>query len=106
MNWLKKTLARWVDDGHEILDLEFDRRHRHDELRKGCVVQELDHSPDSDPTMNFKVYNANGGKVVEFRQYDRVNDRSVNQLYIIPEDRDFGDSIKHIAMLHLLSTQK
>lgn len=100
MRWLKKTLARWVNDGNDILD------EWNSESYGGNMLVEERNSPDCDPTMNFKVYNADGGKIVEFRQYDRASDRSTNRLYIIPEDKDFGDGIKHIAMMHLLSTQK
>jgi len=52
----------------------------------------------SDPTMRFKVYNARGGKIVEFTRYDRQKDRNEHDLYIIRNDEDFGERIAKIAM--------
>lgn len=87
MRWIKRKILKWASDD--------------DAVSGGCYRD--DSSPESEPTMNFKIYNANGGKIVEFRQYDRKNDTLVNKLYIIDENADFGDSIKKIAMIHLMS---
>jgi hypothetical protein len=56
----------------------------------------------SDPTLQFKIYNAVGGKVVEFSRYDRQKDRSYHDIYIIGKDEDFGAKIAKIAMLESL----
>jgi hypothetical protein len=56
----------------------------------------------SDPTLQFKIYNAIGGKVVEFSRYDRHKDRQFHDIYIIGKDEDFGTKIAKIAMLEVL----
>jgi hypothetical protein len=56
----------------------------------------------SDPTLQFKVYNAVGGKVVEFSRYDRKQDRAFHDIYIIGKDEDFGAKIAKIAMMETL----
>jgi hypothetical protein len=56
----------------------------------------------SDPTLQFKVYNAIGGKVVEFSRYDRQKDRQFHDIYIIGKDEDFGEKMAKIAMLEVL----
>ncbi len=56
-------------------------------------------SIDSEPVLNFKVYSAIGGKVVEFRRYDRKSDRNEGTTYIITNDQDFGDRIAKIATM-------
>jgi hypothetical protein len=54
--------------------------------------------------IQFTVYNANGGRVIETRRYDRKTDRSSNGLYIITSEQDFGKEIdKIITMEHLKS---
>jgi hypothetical protein len=55
-----------------------------------------------DPVLNFKVYSAVGGKVVEFRRYDRKSDRNDTTTYIITNDQDFGERIAKIAMIENL----
>jgi hypothetical protein len=48
------------------------------------------------------VFNAVGGKVVEFRRYDRKSDRNDSTTYIITNDQDFGERIAKIAMMENL----
>jgi hypothetical protein len=46
--------------------------------------------------MNFIVYSATGGKVIEFRTYDPRTDRSVNTLYVITDKEDLGEELGQI----------
>lgn len=46
--------------------------------------------------IQFTVYIANGGRVVETRRYDRKTDRSTNGLYVITNDQDFGRELDKI----------
>ncbi len=56
----------------------------------------------SEPVLTFTIYNAIGGKLVEFRYHDRKNDRISTQMYIIGKDEDFGEKIAKIATLETL----
>jgi hypothetical protein len=50
----------------------------------------------------FTVYNANGGRVVETRRYDKKTDRNTNGLYVINNDADFGKEIDKIITMESL----
>lgn len=52
--------------------------------------------------IHFTVYNANGGRVVETRRYDKKTDRSTNGLYVITSDQDFGHEIDKIITMEAL----
>jgi hypothetical protein len=52
--------------------------------------------------IQFTVYTANGGRVVETRRYDRKTDRSSNGLYVITGDQDFGKEIDKIITMEAL----
>ena len=52
--------------------------------------------------MNFTVYRANGGHVIEYRQYDRHKDRSDNKLHIITDDKDIGEELGKIITFESL----
>jgi len=52
--------------------------------------------------IQFTIYNANGGRVVETRRYDRKTDRSSNGLYIITSDQEFGREIDKIITMESL----
>lgn len=90
MRWIKNKLRNWL--------LEEDRA---DIPQKLIASREVD-CVEGEPVLNFKVYSAVGGKVVEFRHYDRQKDRSFNQTYIITNDQDFGDRIAKIATMESL----
>lgn len=52
--------------------------------------------------IQFTIYNANGGRVVETRRYDRQKDRHSNGLYVITSDQDFGREIDKIITMEAL----
>jgi hypothetical protein len=57
---------------------------------------------EAEPILNFRVFGAVGGQVIEFRRYDRKTDRSDTTTYIITKDQDFGEKISKIANLEML----
>ena len=59
---------------------------------------------DAEPILNFRVFKAVGGRVVEFRRYDRKTDRNDTSTYIITDDEDFGDSIARISTMENLKS--
>ena len=46
--------------------------------------------------MNFTVYRANGGTIIETRKYDRKRDDNNHSLHIITDDKDLGEEIGKI----------
>ena len=92
MSWFKDKLRNWLMSDDSIKPAR---------LRSSNTISiDEDHEHiSSDPTMRFKIYNARGGKIVEFSRYDRQKDRSLHDMYIIRNDEDFGERIGKIAML-------
>lgn len=92
MKWFKKLVASWARQGNnyeEDCKMPINRLSSRDET-SACS---------DDPVLNFKVYSAIGGKVVEFRRYDRQRDRNESTTYIITNDQDFGERISKIATM-------
>jgi hypothetical protein len=52
--------------------------------------------------IQFTVYNASGGRVIETRRYDKKTDRHTNGLYVINNDADFGKEIDKIITMESL----
>ena len=99
MNWFKQMVVKWVRDDWE------NARQKQDcfpstKISSNNAISSRE--VNSDPTLHFKVYNAIGGKVVEFSRYDRHKDRNYHDIYIIGKDEDFGAKIAKIAMLEVL----
>lgn len=95
MNWFKKMVVGWV---HEDWNKSSNMTSSGLQLK---ALEELS-CVESDPVLNFKVYSAVGGKVVEFRRYDRQRDSSNSTTYIITNDQDFGERIAKIATIENL----
>lgn len=98
MNWFKRMVVKWVRE-----DWENARNTEQEDCYptpKNSISGSRDIS--SDPTLQFKVYNAIGGKIVEFNSYDRQTDRTHHQIYIIGKDEDFGEKIAKISTFEVL----
>lgn len=52
--------------------------------------------------MNFSLYRADGGYVIEYRAYDSIKDRRINSLHLITKDENLGERIGQIITLELL----
>ena len=94
MKWLRNKVIKWVrDDWNEVNE-------------KNSIAirsRDFDAAPyEEDPILNFRVFSAVGGQVVEFRRYDRKTDRSDSTTYIIHKDDDFGEKIAKVANLEML----
>ena len=99
MNWLKRMVVKWVRE-------DWDRGSREQDCYASPKISSMNavstRDVNSDPTLQFKIYNAIGGKVVEFSRYDRKADRHHHDIYIIGKNEDFGEKIAKIAMLETL----
>ena len=92
MKWLKRKLRDWVDDAREEPVLVLGIKSRDVEAQM-C---------EAEPILNFRVFSAVGGQVVEFRRYDRKTDRSDTSTYIIHKEDDFGEQISKISTMEML----
>lgn len=52
--------------------------------------------------MRFNLYKASGGFVIETRLYDERNDRNINKLHVITEDKDLGVELGKIITMESL----
>ena len=100
MNWFKRIVVKWVREDWDNVSQEQDCHPIPKLSRSLNTVSTRD--VNSDPTLQFKIYNAIGGKVVEFSRYDRKSDRHYHDIYIIGKNEDFGEKIAKIAMLEAL----
>ena len=64
--------------------------------------QRVSHNYDDDSVISFKVYGANGGKIVEAGRYNDKHDQERIKLYIIDENADFAESLSRIVTMEYL----
>jgi hypothetical protein len=97
MNWLKHKIRDWLNNTQDICISE-----NYASCSPKNTISSNGRCIDSEPTLNFKVYSAVGGKIVEFSRYDPRTDRHERQMYIIGKDDDFGEKIAKISTLEVL----
>jgi hypothetical protein len=101
MNWFKRMIGRWAYEYRDTPDDAPNECYPSTKMSRGNSIG-TGRSIDSEPTLNFKVYSAVGGKIVEFSRYDPKSDRHDRQMYIIGRDEDFGEKIAKISTLEVL----
>lgn len=98
-------LARWLLK-KLIQGSEWEKRQNQPSAINQIKVRDslsIDRSIDQpDRALNFTVYVANGGRVVETRRYDKKTDRHTTGLYVINNDADFGKEIDKIITMEAL----
>ena len=52
--------------------------------------------------LNFTIFSASGGHIVEYRHYDTKSNESINNLHIITSDQDIGERIGQIVTIEIL----
>lgn len=88
--WIKRLLSRGKDDeGFDMNNL----------ISPSRIERGEPHIDQPERAIQFTVYSANGGRVVETRRYDRQKDRNNTGLYIITQDQDFGREIDKIIVM-------
>lgn len=69
-----------------------------EKINRTLSVRDSD-DPDNEKSLNFRVWFANGGRVVQTNRYDRHKDRSSTAMYVITEDQEFGKEIDKIIIV-------
>lgn len=60
---------------------------------------------DTYPDLNFQMFRAENGYVMQVRHQDRKTDRNTINLHVIAEDQDLGTAIAHIITIESLKVQ-
>jgi hypothetical protein len=65
-------------------------------------TRRVEHNYDDETVITFKVYGANGGKIIEAARYDEKRDTEGIRRYVISEDADLADSLAKIVTLEYM----
>lgn len=89
VNWIRRKVIKWVrDDWNEA-----------SKSNSVVAVRDVEHRPEQSPILNFRIYSATNGQILEFSKYDRKTDQHTNTIYIIEKDKDVSDFVaKCISM--------
>jgi hypothetical protein len=95
MKFLKRLVAKWVQEAQE---------ERYSNGKGGILIaKDVDSNTVNDePILNFRIYSAQNGKIIEFHRYDRKTDRSDKSVYIVEKDKDLSEYVNKCLSLELL----
>lgn len=89
MKWLKRRLRNWLNEPNC------------DGSNKVVSIRETDYV-EADPIINFRIFSAQNGKILEFSKYDKAKDRHERSVYIINKDEDVAEKVGKCLSLELL----
>lgn len=89
MKWLYKILNRYYNSDTECNRLQLVRDSHYDRDLKSKNI-------------NFSIYRADGGYVVETIRYEHKTDERHTNLYLINDEDDLGQKISHIITIDML----
>ena len=86
----KQRFRDWLNDSGEV--------------EQDCYAVNAIHSQskDYDRGINFKVFKASGGTIIETNFYDRVKDKNHQSLHVITDEKDIGKEIGKIITIEAL----
>jgi hypothetical protein len=87
--WLLKWLSQTEDEGRVYSVVSND------------IIASAPNRPSKDG-LNFVLYPAVGGHILECRHYDRRTDSNNNTLYMIHDDEDFSQQVAKSIMLEMM----
>lgn len=87
MRWLRRKIRNWLDSDIQLEKVEVIARDRNSPAQNG---------------MNFCLYKAVGGHILESRVHNHKTDRTEGTLYMIHEDEDFARQVAQAIMLESL----
>ena len=98
MRWIKSKLRDWVR--------EADRDSMAAEKSQSVVAVAETRRVDSIPVLNFRIFSAQNGLVLEYSSYDQKADRRSDSTYIINHDEDVADFVRQTLPMEMLKVQK
>ena len=100
MKWLKHKLYNWVNEIHTEKNTVT--------KSVGIALHDGSNSPtvDDTPVLNFRIFPAQNGLVLEFRHYDRKADRSYTSTFIIPEGEEVSEYVRQCLPMEMMKVSK
>ena len=110
MGYFKDKMRKFInwatsDDPAQEQDIKIYKSHvnRASKVNSGLTIGGPGGIDGHNGGLNFTVYSATGGKVVQIRTYNIATDQSRSTLYIVSDKEDLGQELGHIITVESLS---
>jgi hypothetical protein len=96
MMWLKRKIRDWVEDAnYSDEDCVCNRR---SEIGQKIVDVESNDTPEDVDSYTLRVWKARGGRCIQYKKYDRYNDKLHTELYVVSDEEDLGSAVTNIVI--------
>ena len=105
MKWFDDFIYRCLNRARardEIMPIEAPRKGRGTPTGYLSANKRVASTFDDEQVINFTLYGASGGKIVEAVRYDPKNDRERVNRYVITENDDLGDVLAKVVTMECL----
>lgn len=108
IRWMWSKVMKWGwDFNHDLrsnsIELaEATPRRGRGKLHSINSNRRVEHNYDDETVITFKVYGANGGKIVETSRYNDKKDNESIRRYVIDENSDLAESLGKIVTMEYL----
>ena len=102
LQWAERINRRQMNDASIGLAETPKRSRRGKGLIAVASNRRVEHNYDDESVITFKVYGANGGKIVETARYDDKRDNEFIRRYVIDENADLAESLAKIVTMEYL----
>lgn len=99
MMWLKRKIRDWVDDAN---DEDYDSEESIGSAGIAAKIYEDENTPEDVENYTLRIWRAVGGRCIQYKRYDRHNDKLHTELYVISDDEDLSDAVKNIVVQQAL----
>lgn len=94
--WLKRRIRDWVEDANE------EEYGSEASIGLNAKVYEDDATPEDVENYTLRIWKANGGRCIQYKRYDRHNDKLHTELYVVSDEEDLGEAVKNIVIQQAL----
>lgn len=101
MKWIKRKLYHWVREAND----EANNYAMKGMDQKVSAISDSGQVND-EPVLNFRIFSAQNGLILEFRNYDRKTDRSNVTTYIVGENEDVSDYVRQCLPMELMKVSR
>lgn len=102
LRWAERIHTRQINSMDLIEEATPKRGRRGSNKLSGTSTRRVEHNYDDESVITFKVYGANGGKIVETSRYDDKKDSEGIRRYVIGEDADLTESLSKIVTMEYM----
>ena len=112
MKWLDNFIQRCYNRARErdhLIEIgdwdDTPKRGRTSRVSKSpatATARRVEHDYDDESVITFKIYGANGGKIVETSRYNEKRDNESVRRYVIDENAELSESLAKIVTMEYL----